>query len=123
MNQYRFIKDYNAFYLPQLSEAYIKATAGQLNSPPPQYKNYKVGDLIVASFDETNSDKNNVYTTLDGGAPDFAIMGQTIIGIPISNLEEISIGSGLSTTAKWGIIIGVTLTAWTLLYYTQKKTK
>lgn len=117
MNQYRFIKDYNAFYLPQLSEAYI----GQLNSP--QYKNYKVGDLIVASFDETNSDKNNVYTTLDGGAPDFAIMGQTIIGIPISNLEEISIGSGLSTTAKWGIIIGVTLTAWTLLYYTQKKTK
>jgi hypothetical protein len=116
MNQYRFIKDYNAFYLPQLSEAYITATAGQLNSPPPQYKNYKVGDLIVASFDESTGDKSYVYTTLDG-------MGQTILTIPIENLEEISVGSGLSTGSKWGILIGVTLAAWALLYYTQKNKK
>jgi hypothetical protein len=120
MNQYRFIKDYNAFYLPQLSESYITATSGKLNSPAPKYKNYKVGDLIVASFDETGN-KDFIYTTLEGGAPDFAIMGQTILTIPLANVEEISIGSGLSTGSKWGIIIGATLVAWGLIYYTQKK--
>jgi hypothetical protein len=121
MNQYRFIKDYNAFYLPQQSDAYL--TEGLLNSPAPKYKNYKVGDLIIASFDESTGDKSYVYTTLDGGAPDLAIMGQTILGIPIENVEEIRIGSGLSTGSKWGILIGVTLVAWGLIYYTQKNKK
>jgi len=120
MNQYRFIKDYNAFYLPQQSDAYLTSTAGMANSPAPKYKNYKVGDLIVASFDETGN-KDFIYTTLEGGAPDFAIMGQTILTIPLANVEEISIGSGLSTGSKWGILIGVTLVAWGLIYYTQKK--
>ena len=123
MNQYRFIKDYNAFYLPQQSDAYLKATEGELNSPAPKFKNYKVGDLIIASFDETTGDKNYVYTTLEGGAPDLAIMGQTILGIPIENVEEIRICSGLSTGSKWGILIGVTLVAWGLIYYTQKNKK
>jgi hypothetical protein len=119
MNQYRFIKDYNAFYLPPV--VFNPNYKGELNSPAPKYKNYKVGDLIVASFDESTGDKSYVYTTLDGGAPDLAIMGQTILGIPIENVEEIRIGSGLSTGSKWGILIGVTLVAWGLIYYTQKK--
>ena len=119
MNQYRFIKDYNAFYLPAV--IFDEATAGMLNSPAPKYKNYKVGDLIVASFDESTGDKNYVYTTLDGGAPDFAISGQFILGIPVENVEQVSIGTGLSTASKWGILIGVTLAAWGLIYYTQKK--
>ena len=50
-------------------------------------------------------------------------MGQTILGIPIENVEEIRIGSGLSTGSKWGILIGVTLVAWGLIYYTQKNKK
>jgi hypothetical protein len=119
MNQYRFVKDYNAFYLPAV--VWDKQTAGELNSPAPKFKNYKIGDLIIASFDETTGDKNYVYTTIEGGAPDLAIMGQTIIGIPVENVEQITIGSGLSTTSKWGILIGVTLVAWGLIYYTQKK--
>jgi hypothetical protein len=119
MNQYRFIKDYDASYLPAV--VLDKETEGKLNSPAPKYKNYKVGDLIVASFDESTGDKTYIYTTIDGGAPDFAIMGQTIIGIPTENVEQVTIGSGLSTGSKLGIIIGVTLVAWGLIYYTQKK--
>jgi hypothetical protein len=119
MNQYRFIKDYDAFYLPAV--VWDKESEGKLNSAPPKYKNYKVGDLIVASFDESIGDKTYIYTTIDGGAPDFAIMGQTIIGIPIENVEQVTIGSGLSTGSKLGILIGVTLVAWGLIYYTQKK--
>jgi hypothetical protein len=121
MNQYRFIKDYNAFYLPAV--VFNEKNAGELNSPAPKFKNYKVGDLIIASFDETTGDKNYVYTTLEGGAPDLAIMGQTILGIPVENVEQITIGSGLSATSKWGILIGVTLVAWGLIYYTQKNKK
>jgi hypothetical protein len=50
-------------------------------------------------------------------------MGQTILGIPVENVEQITIGSGLSATSKWGILIGVTLVAWGLIYYTQKNKK
>jgi hypothetical protein len=80
----------------------------------------KVGDTFVGGTDPNFPPDKNVYTTRDFKEPDFRLVGGTLVAVPRENIEETSIlGGDLSTGKKWAWVIGLTLAAWGLLYWSQ----
>lgn len=82
----------------------------------------KVGDTFVGGTDPNRPPDNFVYTTRDFKEPDFRLVGGTLVAVPRENIEETSIlGGDLSNSKKWAWVIGLTLAAWGLLYWSQKQ--
>ena len=74
---------------------------------------------------DTNGSKDFVYTTIDKQAPDFADMGQSFVGVPLSSVEvEYKLGaipSPMPNNQKWMWVVGLTLAAWGIFYWSQKE--
>lgn len=84
----------------------------------------KVGDTFEG---DTNGSIDVVYTTIDKKAPDFSVVGQSYVAVPLSSVKETTLAEGVlpasNNTKKWMWIIGLTLAAWGLLYWSQKEKK
>jgi hypothetical protein len=101
--------------------------------------NYGHGnDVLTLKVDDwfegdTNGSTDFVFTTLDKTAPDFSLggAGQSFVGVPLSSVVETQHGLGalppaqktLTTAQKWMWVVGLTLAAWGLLYWSQKNEK
>jgi hypothetical protein len=100
---------------------------GSNANPTAKYsKTFNVGDTFVGDFypHDTPIDKTKVYTTAGGTAPDFYVLGQQWLAIPIENVQETSLlGGDLSNSQKWAWVIGLTLAAWGLIYWSEKQGK
>jgi hypothetical protein len=88
----------------------------------------KVGDTFEG---DTNGSTDFVYTTLDKKAPDFSYLGgitQDFVSVPLSTVQVIHMLGALppapktlTTGQKWMWLVGLTLAAWGLLYWSQKE--
>jgi hypothetical protein len=90
----------------------------------------KVGDTFEG---DTNGSTDFVYTTLDKKAPDFNYLGgifQDFVSVPLSSVEIVYFTGALpppqktlTNGQKWMWVVGLTLAAWGLLYWSQKEKK
>jgi hypothetical protein len=80
-------------------------------------KTFNVGDVIDAGLMPDGSDTVNVYTTVNGSLPQWDLTGGTLLAIP---LENVTPAPAEMTAEKWALLIGITIVAYGIIYWSQK---